>query len=188
MYVAIALDTKYNSFDDHEKIARGKCFAPLVGFNLAALPTSQLFISCSINGRLVQMVTQTVITIGIDLLIYCSPGWVQRVRLGGPLRSTTAEFLRVKRYKFPIANRRPASRRQWVGRQSERHFRSLFGRSKLSGRSLSSLPEGTRSIGFSRDSKYMVLAGEKTLFLCDSTFDDEIWKSPGWERLENRER
>jgi hypothetical protein len=31
-----------------------------------------------------------------------------RVRRGGPLRSTTAELLRVKRHKFPDAHRRPA--------------------------------------------------------------------------------
>jgi hypothetical protein len=37
-------------------------------------------------------------------------GRLQRVvRRGGPLRSTTAELIRVKRHKFPDAHRRPAS-------------------------------------------------------------------------------
>ena len=37
------------------------------------------------------------------------PGRLQRVvRRGGPLRSTTAELIRVKRHKFPDAHRRPA--------------------------------------------------------------------------------
>jgi WD40 repeat protein len=39
-----------------------------------------------------------------------------------------------------------------------------------------SLPKGTRSMGFSRDSKYMVLAGEKTLHLWDCVIGKEIWK------------
>ncbi len=39
-----------------------------------------------------------------------------------------------------------------------------------------SLPKGTRAIGFSKDSKYMVLAGEKTLHLWDCVIGKEIWK------------